>query len=357
MAAQGNNPNIIIYFKVKYNMSVLTTDSQGNIPLHWACYNSSEEAINFLLSYMDDINIQNNDGKTPLHIAVFTEKPSLIKKLLKKGGDISIKDKDGKSPIILAYDLTGADSRIMNLLLSAKPNKSCFQNIFRISSSNTANKKEENQTIITPSMYLFVSIICWLLIFFLQLDYLSYFYSILFFLLIFILLISFIYMNFSNAGVIEDANYKNIDWLELVFNDINIKNMCPYCKVKKQRLSRHCFNCKKCVKEQNCHCNVINNCIGENNSNGYIFFLVMHLFIFAYICFTSIKVLMIQDIMISQHQYIIQINIFHNIMLKNITAFFTISSCIIGFIIVFVINFKHIRQNIINSKIKELNEE
>ena len=66
---------------------------------------------------------------------------------------------------------------------------------------------------------------------------------------------------------------------------------------------------------------------------------------------------MIQDIMISQHQYIIQINIFHNIMLKNITAFFTISSCIIGFIIVFVINFKHIRQNIINSKIKELNEE
>ena len=96
MAAQGNNPNIIIYFKEKYNMSLLSKDAQGNIPLHWACYNSSEEAINFLLSYMDDINIQNNDGKTPLHIAVFTEKPSLIKKLLKKGADISIKDKEGE---------------------------------------------------------------------------------------------------------------------------------------------------------------------------------------------------------------------------------------------------------------------
>ena len=66
---------------------------------------------------------------------------------------------------------------------------------------------------------------------------------------------------------------------------------------------------------------------------------------------------MIQNINLLQHQYIIQINFLHNIMLKNITAFFVITTCIIGFIIVFVIIFKHIRQNIINSKIKELNED
>jgi hypothetical protein len=358
MAAQGNNPNIIIYFKAKYNMSVLSKDSQGNVPLHWACYNSSEEAINFLLSYMDDINIQNNDGKTPLHVAVFTEKPSLIKKLLKKGGDISIKDKDGKTPIILAYELTGADSRVMNLLLSSKPNKTCLQNYFRISSNNNArNKKEDNKTIITPSMYLLFSVISWIINFLLQLNYLPYCYSIIFFLLVFVLLISFIYMNFSNAGIIEDSNYKNMQWLELVFYDINIKNMCPYCKVKKQRLSRHCFICKNCVKEQNCHCNVINNCIGENNSNGYILFLVMHLCIFAYTSFTSLKVLFIQNIIPLQNQFIIQINFLQNNTIKDATAFFVITSCIIGFSTVFVITFKHIRQIIINSKIKELNEE
>lgn len=357
MAAQGNNPNIIIYFKTKYNMSVLSQDSQGNIPLHWACYNSSEESINFLLSYMDDINIRNNDGRTPLHVAVFTEKPSLIKKLLKKGADISIKDNEGKTPIFLAYELTGANSRIMNILLSSKTNKSCLENIFRISTSESKNKKEENQTIITPSIYLFVSIICWLLVFFLQLNYLPNFYSALFFLLVFILLISFIYMNFSNAGIIEDANYKNIEWLELVFNDINIKNMCPYCKVKKQRLSRHCFFCKKCVKEQNCHCNVINNCIGENNSNGYIFFLTMHLCLFAYISFISFKVLLIPDIVLLQNQFIIQVNWLNNRAIKDISAFFVITTCIIGFCTVFVITFKHIRQIIINSKIKELNED
>ena len=357
MAAQGNNPNIIIYFKTKYNMSVLSKDSQGNIPLHWACYNSSEEAINFLLSYMDDINIQNNEGKTPLHVAVFTEKPSLIKKLLKKGGDITIRDKEGKNPILLAYELTGPDSRVMNILLSANPSKSCFQNIFRISNSNTRNKKEENQTIITPPIYLFLSIVCWILVFLFQLNYLPYFYSTLFFLLVFILLISFIYMNFNNAGIIEDANYKNIEWLELVFNDINIKNMCPYCKVKKLRLSRHCFVCKKCVKGQNYHCNVINNCIGENNSNGYIFFLVMHLFIFAYISFISIKVLLIQNIMLLQNQFIIPMNFLQSQTIKNVSSFFVITTYIIGFSIAFIIIFKHIRQITINSKIKELNEE
>ena len=123
---------------------------------------------------MDDINIQNNDWKIPLHIAVFTEKLSLIKKLLKKGDDITIKDKDGRTPILLVYEITGADSRVMIILLSSKPNKSCFQNILRISNSNTRNKKDDNKTIITPSIYLFASIICWLLVFFLQLDYLPY---------------------------------------------------------------------------------------------------------------------------------------------------------------------------------------
>ena len=161
-------------------------------------------------------------------------------------------------------------------------------------------------------------------------------------------------MSFNNPGIIEDANYKNIDWLELVFNDINIKNMCPYCKVKKQKLSRHCFICKKCIREQNYHCNVINNCIGENNWGGYIFFLAMHLIIFLYMCITSFKVYLIYDLTLLQNQYMIQINFLHKNVIKNITAIFIIFFSIFGFIIVFVILFRHMRQLLINYKIKEL---
>ena len=355
MAAQGNNPNIIIYFKVKYNISVLSKDSQGNTPLHWACYNSSEEAINFLLSFMGDINIKNNEGKTPLHIAVFTEKPSLIKKLIKRGADINAKDKDGKTPIDLAVELTGSESRVTSILKGTKKEKSLIEKITNISCINSDNnflQKEKENNI--SRVYLISCIIFFILELFLQLDFLPNFYVIFFFILYFILLVSFIGMSFNNPGIIEDSNYKNIDWLELVFNDINIKNMCPYCKIKRQRLSRHCFFCNKCIKEQNYHCNILNNCIGEKNWGGYIFFLAMHLIIFCYICLTSIKVLLIQDLALEQIHYIVQINFLHNNAVKNITAILSIFISIFGFIVVFIVAFRHIRQLIINYKIKEL---
>ncbi len=358
MAAQGNNPNLIIYFKVKYHISVISKDSQGNTPLHWACYNSSEEAINFLLSYMDDINIQNNDGKTPLHIAVFTEKPSLIKKLIKRGADINIKDKEGKTPIDFALELTGAESRVSSILMATKKKKSLIEKLSNLSCINSESNyfKKENETLISSKVYLISYLILLIIELFLQLDFLPNLYVILFFVMYFILLISFIYMTFSNPGNIEDLNYKNIDWLELVFNDINIKNMCPYCKVKRQRLSRHCFFCNKCIKEQNYHCNIINNCIGANNWGGYIFFLVMHMVIFSYMILTSIKVLLIRDLALEQIQYIIHISLLHNNMVKNITAISIIFLSFLGFIIVFIINFRHVRQLIINHKIKELSE-
>ena len=358
MAAQGNNPNIIIFFKVKYNISVLSKDSQGNTPLHWACYNSSEEAINFLLSFMNDINVQNNEGKTPLHIAVFTEKPSLIKKLIKRGADISIKDKEGKTPLDLAIELTGVDSRVSNILLEAKKEKNCLEKLSSLTFTNSDNNylQKEQKNNFTPKLYLIIYLIFLIIELFLQLDFLPNLYIIIFFIAYFILFISFIYMNFINPGIIEDSNYKNIDWLELVFNDINIKNMCPYCKVKRQRLSRHCFICNKCVKEQNYHCNIINNCIGENNWGGYIFLLVMHLIIFSYTAFTSIKVLLINEATLLQNQFIIKINFLHNMMVKNITAILIIIISFLGFIVVFIIAFRHIRQLIINHKIKEMIE-
>ena len=359
MAAQGNNPNIIIYFKIKYNISVLSTDLQGNTPLHWASYNSSEEAINFLLSYMADINIKNNDGKTPLHIAVFTEKPSLIKKLIKRGADINIKDKNGKTPYDLALELTGAESRVTGILMGIKKQKSLVEKLLNISCINSDNnnnfasiKNQENNGL--SKIYLVSYIILIILELFLQLDFLPNIYVIIFFITCFILFISFIYMSFNNPGIIEDSNYKNIDWLELVFNDVPIKNMCPYCKVRRQKLSKHCFFCNKCIKEQNYHCNIVNNCIGENNYGGYIFFLLMHLIIFFYMGMTSFKIFFIQDLI--NIQYIIQINFLHNIMVKNITAMIIMIFSGLGFIIVFVITFRHIRQLIINYKIKEFVE-
>lgn len=354
MAAQGNNPHLIIYFKEKYNLSVESQDNAGNLPLHWACYNSSEEAINFLLSFMDNINVPNNEGKTPLHIAVFTEKPSLIKKLLKKGGKVNLKDKDGKTPITLAYELTGPSSKITNILLANKPKKSCLENFCRFSSNN----REENQNsriVLSPSIYLFTNITLWILLFFLQLDHIPNSFSVIFFIFIFIFLIIFIYMAFSDPGIIENVDSQIDDWFTLVNKDVNIKNMCPYCKVKRQRLSRHCFFCKKCIREQNCHCNILNNCIGEYNSNGYIFFLIMHIVLYGYIFYISFKVFLIPDVIYDATQFMLPCTFLYKKTIKDIMSIFFMTFSIICCAWSSFVCFKHVRQTIINSKIKELN--
>ena len=48
MAAQGDRPNVLIYFKEKYNMNINEVDENGSTPLHWACYMSSEISINYI---------------------------------------------------------------------------------------------------------------------------------------------------------------------------------------------------------------------------------------------------------------------------------------------------------------------
>ena len=353
MAAQGNNPNLIIYFKEKYNFPIDQKDSAGNLPLHWACYNSSEEAINFLLSFMDDINIQNNEGITPLHVAVFTEKPSLIKKLLKKGADITIRDKSNKTPLTLAFELTGYSSKVTNILISSQPKKTCLQNFCRISDKNKKNKNEDDAAI-TPPIYFFGNVIFFFMVFFLQLDYLNNIYSVIFFSIIFCHLFSFTYMSFSDPGIIKNTDC-NYDWITLVCKDINIKNMCPYCKVKRQRLSRHCFMCNKCIKEQNYHCNIINNCIGEDNSNGYLVFLIMNLVVFFYILFICVKVFLIPAVIYDPLQFMLPFTFLYKKTIKDIFAILFITMSVIGISGTFYIMSRHIKQSIINSKIKELN--
>jgi len=162
MAAQGDNPNIIIYFKEKYKMSIYSVDYKGNTPLHWACFNCAEHSVNFLLSFMKDINQQNHSGQTPLHIAIFTERIRIIKKLLKKGSDLSIKDKNGKTPIQLAIQLTGASSKVTNVLIENKPLKTCFQ-----------NDKGKGSFIFNPFTFIIFMILFNLIIYISPLSYLS----------------------------------------------------------------------------------------------------------------------------------------------------------------------------------------
>jgi ankyrin repeat protein len=73
--------------------------------LHWACYQGGEEAIYYLLAWLEDINKQDNRGKTPLHSAIenITKFKQLrpIKEMLIKGASREITDHQGLRPLDL----------------------------------------------------------------------------------------------------------------------------------------------------------------------------------------------------------------------------------------------------------------
>jgi ankyrin repeat protein len=74
VAAQGDQPEILIYFKDKYKMDILERDFNGSTPLHWACFMSSDTCVDFILTWInrEDVNIQEAMGYSPLHLAIFS---------------------------------------------------------------------------------------------------------------------------------------------------------------------------------------------------------------------------------------------------------------------------------------------
>ena len=80
VAAQGDQPEVLIYFKEKYNMDILETDFNGSTPVHCACFLSSEICVDFILNWInsDEVNIKEAMGYNPLHLAVFSGKDKLL---------------------------------------------------------------------------------------------------------------------------------------------------------------------------------------------------------------------------------------------------------------------------------------
>ena len=92
MAAKGNSPTALVYFKDKYFQDIEAKDINDCTPLHLACEQSSEDAVVFLLSWGANPNAQDKNGRTPLFICVTGFRVKIAKKLLQKGADMNIKD-------------------------------------------------------------------------------------------------------------------------------------------------------------------------------------------------------------------------------------------------------------------------
>ena len=357
MAAQGNNPNIIIFFKEKYNFTINKKDNNGNTPLHWACYSNAENSINFLLSFISDVNVKNNNGQTPLHICVLTENMRNIRKIIKKGGDIYEEDNLGRNCLKLAMECTGSKSLITKELIENKPIKLCFYNS---SKKYYNNMKRSYINEISFGGGIFINSV---LIYYLQLNYISNYnniyntgvsndtYKIIFIIINMLFFFSFIFISTSDPGSIK----KNIgiDWISLVMKNYNINRICPYCKVNKIFLSKHCFICNHCVQEQYHHCNMIGNCIGKENMKLYIFFLICCFIYFLFEYIIALKAFLIYEITVYNEKMFIPFMLIYRRNFKDILAIFFMSLGIFGMIMSLFLITKQIRRNLINKKIKK----
>lgn len=296
MAAQSDSPNVIVYFKEKYNYELFQKDDLNNNSLHWACSSGSKSALDYLLLYINKennneniINSVNSQGQTALHITILTTgSVSTIKKLIKKNIDINIKDNSG----LTVNDIVKENERYKNIekIIFEYTHKNCLGLNYHI------NDKKNKYIKFIIFNILSVFIIFSLIFFFFPyirkendipiLDNLCYFSTAVF-------LGFYFYIIFSNPGVIVKGN--NDNWIEIIKSGKNISKMCPYCMVEQDKLSKHCFLCNKCIENFDHHCHWINNCVGHLNKPYFICFIISLLITLSIDSFVSFYILLIQS--------------------------------------------------------------
>jgi palmitoyltransferase len=272
---------------------------------------AAENSINFLLSWIDDINILDRKGQTPLHLGIYYLRPKLIKKLLMKGADVNLKDFSGRSVMDILNDPKLKVQNFKHVLrvihnneqfrLCVYPNenkdkddKNNYKELFNgfkdnnlkeqlIDKSGNNNKESGNSKsyltyhkIFNSVMFICLHLFFEILIFLFLLPKLNiHLYYIVFWVLIISLFVSFYITNKSDPGFLEAKD--NLTWLQMVEKKIHINEYCPYCRVKKTSTVKHCHVCKKCISGFDHHCNWIDNCVGEKNKIKFLVFVAITL--------------------------------------------------------------------------------
>ena len=264
MASKGNNPSSIIYFKDKYFQDIEALDINENTPLHLACEQGSEESVVFLLSMGANPNAQDKIGRTPLFICVNGFRVKIAKKLLQRGADPNIKDFKFK---LSAKEKAEKDNLSQEMINVFKKKNICEILFFR----PDINKNKCNKS----NMFLFLGLNCFIfssVVLILLPEIFDKIYAYFYIGIMLLMFILYFTLSFSNPGIIK--NLTVIKPLFIVEKGEDISNYCSYCWVKKSFNSKHCLICGVCVNGFDHHCFWINNCVGNNNYNLFITFLI-----------------------------------------------------------------------------------
>ena len=288
MAAEGNQPSMMIYLISKEHQSSQSVDENGSTPLHWACYAGAEEAVNFLINLGANIDAQDKEKLTPLHLAVLGGRDKIVLRLLQKNANKNLMNVRKELPIDLARK---KNHKKIVIILEDDDNYNSLCSLqipkFYIAPTDIY-KKFILLMIIIPEVIIYLFI----------LPYLEGIIETFINLPLFILCIIsyFIFIG-------KDPGYKNNHQLEKeargqyplmlkVDEGIDVRNFCPKCYIQKSNNIKHCFICDKCVEDFNHHCFWINKCIGKNNRFFYCLFILFSLIYANHTLYISLELLL-----------------------------------------------------------------
>ena len=306
-ACQGNRPNSLMYFYLKFKKNndlkglqlIKEQDSGGSTPLHWAAYSNAEDVLLYILNLdifdnenekQDYIDKKDKQGYTALHLSVTGKSPRIVMKLLQNGSSSDIVDEKGRTPLDLAISKNQKEiteilknnqsCQICNVKAPVKQIKKSSKNIFYvfifqflttfilftsvISIAFGTNKEDETNKTNMAYNTLFIIYLILLILFF----------------ILYIILLK------KDPGVIPGESIQKLE--KLLEGNEDLIKYCYKCFVKKTRYSKHCIICNKCYDNFDHHCYWINKCVAGNNYNLFLIFLFETFLYLAFVLVISI---------------------------------------------------------------------
>ena len=292
--AQGNMPNSLMYFylkfrenkvtkkKIKYKL-ILEKDLADSTILHWAVYSVAEDFLLYLINLnifdseqekLNFINMQDKNGFTALHLCIISKSSRIALKLLQNGADTSLRDNNQRTPLDLAI-LKGQDE-IRDLLRESEKCQLC-----RLKVPLRHIKKSYKNVIfifVFQIISLLILIFSTLPVIFYEYDNNQYinilFYVFLFFLILFLVL--YFLLLIIDPGVKRCRSLEELQ--SLLKNKVDLTKYCYKCFVLRTKTSKHCIICNCCYDNFDHHCYWINKCVAKNNFALFIIFLFITTF-------------------------------------------------------------------------------
>lgn len=285
MAAEGNQPSMMVYLIYNHAQDIFSGDENGSTPLHWACYSGATESVNLLISLNARINAQDKEKLTPLHLAALYNRVEIIIKLLQNGGNKNAENSRGERPIDIARKRNF--TKIVKLLEDKDYNPLfTLETPIDYIEPNNIYKKIIFLMLVLPEIIIFILVLPFLE------GNLSNIINFISFFLCFFSYLVFIYKNpgYKINQELSKTSRKNAFHV-LIEKNIDFRYYCPTCFVRKSPFVKHCFICNKCVEQFHHHCFWIDKCIGKNNFYYYLWFICTSLFFSYHSIFICLELL------------------------------------------------------------------